>query len=366
MMCGRMVLPEWSFILSIVQLVINRTLPAFLLPGTSDDPNGLRECLAPLRLLRVNIVHKRQQMRLLDLLKLSHPFKATDPRDKVYSLLGLAVDRDELGLEVDYTCTTEELYITVASTLFATHGNLDLLYDNLGEKSLLLPSWVPDWSTWRYGTLGTTVSTGYWASGYTQPQIRVANPGNKLEVTGCFVGKVVRLGDGIARYYWSCDEPSASERNAWLQKQENLIQQMKLYTGSSSISEALWRTLIGNITFYEEVAGNEYKAYFDAHIKLGGEISALEKNMAREFIDSARRRSRYRRIAVIEGGYLGSIPDIAEVGDWVCIFHGGRHFFVVRENGLGFTYIGHAYVHGLMNGEFLQKNSYSKTTITLV
>jgi hypothetical protein len=64
----------------------------------------------------------------------------------------------------------------------------------------------------------------------------------------------------------------------------------------------LWRTLIGKITFVEESAEEGYKALFDAHRNLSEHSTALEKVMAIEFCDAARRRSRYRRLAVTESG----------------------------------------------------------------
>ena len=88
--------------------------------------------------------------------------------------------------------------------------------------------------------------------------------------------------------------------------------------------------------------------------------------MAREFYDAMRRRSRYRRLAVTGRGYFGAIPQTAEIGDWVCMFHGGQHLFVVRQCGQDFTYVGHAYIHGFIRGEVLRLPWYDKRVITLV
>lgn len=48
------------------------------------------------------------------------------------------------------------------------------------------------------------------------------------------------------------------------------------------------------------------------------------------------------------------------------MFHGGRHLFVVRENGRDFTYTGHAYIHGLMNGEILKMDECVNLTRMIV
>ena len=90
------------------------------------------------------IIHEKGRFNLLGLLQFSHIFQATDPRDKVYSLLNLANDRQDLALPFDYSCTPEDLYIFVARRILETSPNLNILYSNLNKKSLNLPSWVPD------------------------------------------------------------------------------------------------------------------------------------------------------------------------------------------------------------------------------
>lgn len=48
------------------------------------------------------------------------------------------------------------------------------------------------------------------------------------------------------------------------------------------------------------------------------------------------------------------------------MFQGCSVLLVVRPEGPDFKYLGHAYVHGLMNGEVLQAEWYQKQTIPLV
>jgi hypothetical protein len=89
--------------------------------------------------------------KLLDIQRMK---RATDPRDKVYSLLGLACAYHENVLNLDYTLTVQETYTRVveAPVKFwrSTRGNNGTLHflswvDDVNE-SHSLPSWVPDWS----------------------------------------------------------------------------------------------------------------------------------------------------------------------------------------------------------------------------
>ncbi|KIJ65953.1 hypothetical protein HYDPIDRAFT_110066, partial [Hydnomerulius pinastri MD-312] len=82
-----------------------------------------------------------------------HDWSSTDPVDMIYALRGLSLNAgpDDLNVEVDYGIQTETSYIRLAYNILRRDGNLDILaacqqVPN-STSSLLLPSWVPDWST---------------------------------------------------------------------------------------------------------------------------------------------------------------------------------------------------------------------------
>lgn len=71
---------------------------------------------------------------------------ATDDRDKIYGILGLAKDADELGIVPNYKNTTSEVYTETAKALLLS-GHVDFLWFCQFPKSIQgLPTWVPDWS----------------------------------------------------------------------------------------------------------------------------------------------------------------------------------------------------------------------------
>ncbi|KAF9770312.1 hypothetical protein IL306_012167 [Fusarium sp. DS 682] len=73
---------------------------------------------------------------------------ATEHRDRIFALLGLAVDAEKLGIEPDYEGSTERILTQTARTLIGKGGRVDILcysqFPKLPELSSL-PSWVPDW-----------------------------------------------------------------------------------------------------------------------------------------------------------------------------------------------------------------------------
>jgi hypothetical protein len=70
---------------------------------------------------------------------------ASDPRDKVYSLLGIAKPYDGVSFSVDYTISSSQVFKNTAAYIIKGTQNLDIL-TMAGSKSRDLPSWVPDWS----------------------------------------------------------------------------------------------------------------------------------------------------------------------------------------------------------------------------
>jgi len=366
MMCGPHEISDWDLIPKIVQLTFRRSLPSFILPSATEDPNSLRECLWAMMQLRQHI-ERGGLLSLHGILCFLHPLRATDPRDKVYSVVGLALDHERTSLSIDYDCSTEQLYISVAKILITQGAGLDILYSNLHRKSLNLPSWVPDWSSWQFGSNGAACRAGYAASGKTRQVVRVRSPENVLEISGRLIDRVTWLSSHIGSHYSDTQRPDViMQRRQWLEEQQEVIRQLEPYPGGGDIANVLWRTLIGNITFTEDPAEEDYNAFFDAHFNLSQDSTAAEKEMAREFCDAARRRSRYRRLAVTESGYFAAVPQTADIGDWLCVFHGLPHLFLIRTVGNGFTYLGHVYGHGLMDGEALLLEQCKEQTIALL
>lgn len=96
----------------------------------------------------------REPRELLDLLRLGRKCEATDPRDRVFALLGLLIGAEAEGLVADYTQTTSQVFTWIARYL-ANKGALVDVLGNLNDFPMgsedtvgslaQLPSWVPDW-----------------------------------------------------------------------------------------------------------------------------------------------------------------------------------------------------------------------------
>jgi hypothetical protein len=74
------------------------------------------------------------------------------------------------------------------------------------------------------------------------------------------------------------------------------------------------------------------------------------------FANAMNQKMRMRRLARTKNGYLGLVPDSAEIGEAVWLLEGGRVPYVLRSVGAAceereWEVVGEAYVHGVMHGD---------------
>lgn len=102
--------------------------------------------------LRLDQQYLTNSANMLDALLFSRSCGASDPRDKVFGLLGLVSTKDRPP--ANYSMSTAEPYTHIAMYLLKIQRlGLDLILGNLCYRSdearaqtRSLPSWVPDWS----------------------------------------------------------------------------------------------------------------------------------------------------------------------------------------------------------------------------
>ncbi|OCK72955.1 hypothetical protein K432DRAFT_340879, partial [Lepidopterella palustris CBS 459.81] len=86
---------------------------------------------------------------VLELISRFRGFQSTDPRDKIYALLGMLFEgahRPFTEIRVNYTATVEDVFTSFALYILQGGSRLSILRQCHGQLIEGLPSWVPDWS----------------------------------------------------------------------------------------------------------------------------------------------------------------------------------------------------------------------------
>jgi hypothetical protein len=325
-----------------------------LLPQSSHGTDTRSECIYQLALLR----HKVQGRTISDECRLSwllcdfQVFAATQISDKVYSLMSVATD---VKIPIDYARSARSVYVDAAKKILANADDLTILHHSFPSQGQDLPSWVPDWSRWHYGTEFVVRCGHLCPSGSTRPSVRVGELENKIDLKGLLVGTVTFLGTPINYHYQRSS--NAGERAQWIQQE---LESIKAHLNGTDPSLLMAECLVGADVFLDVRQRSTIGEGFVAHMKQPEAIiDDVERSLVESFVTAVRRRSRYSRLAVISGDYVANVPIGTMKGDWVGMMNGGKHLYVLRETSTEgeFTYVGISYVSGLMQGEISASDS---------
>jgi hypothetical protein len=190
----------------------------------------------------------QSQISLDHLLHLFRRCNATDPRDKVYSLLGITDQSRSPALDIprDYNLPVSTLYQGTVESIIRSSNTLNILaqvQDPSHTKLPNLPSWVPDFSV---GSMPTTLfcSPGqtYFSSGGTKPPSPISfdTPSGILRVEGYRLDTIHSVASTHGCYF---------VRTASIVAQLPHVYHPTKFPSAKPISrtEAYWRTLIADI-----------------------------------------------------------------------------------------------------------------------
>jgi hypothetical protein len=307
---------------------------------------------------------------IIHLLRSFRRFLATDPRDKLFALLGIARDAEVLGLHPDYTKSCDEVYTGLSRTLIQ-NGYLEVLALCEFPKNLEgLHSWVLDWSLKPSRSplqqrslnrskrpLETFLEPSFSAAGKTTIHVE----SNRRDVIGSkiplllhaiFLGEVQETGT-----QW---EDGAVGR--WLLDLQRLSE---LSPSTSEISKershATWRTAVGDQElrqgprkprFSEEKIRTVHERLKDADMNVFDVRAFIHAGLG-DYFEQLQIMAVARRPLLVSGDCLGIGPRETERGDLVFILLGGNTPYILRRLSQkdAFIVIGEAYVHGAMDGE---------------
>ncbi|KAK3294102.1 heterokaryon incompatibility protein-domain-containing protein [Chaetomium fimeti] len=314
--------------------------------------------------------------------------QATDPRDRIYGLLGMVREKDRRRIPIDYSpaMTINKVLFAVGKVLLENHGPDILCFCqktpqvmpvNVKDK---LPSWVPDWTAPRmmpqiggvsFGTESEAQSRGD-ASGGARwrdwaPKSRVGhlvyeNP--VVSLPGVIVGRVQKVGrvfkaaPGSPAYLNECHD--------WLLEVDQMVKECASVV--RDVDKETWRVPIADMGLVKRADAEDPNRFIHGFNVLTGRESppldldgeaAKQDWMMSESWDYRRVWKVYNRRALIDdSGRPGLGPENTAVSDEIAVLAGAHVPFVLRgelsqinaSTPPRYQLVGPTYVFGLADG----------------
>ncbi|KAJ9638365.1 hypothetical protein H2199_007052 [Coniosporium tulheliwenetii] len=298
-----------------------------------------------------------------------------DPRDMIFSLLGLATDVDGAPeLDPDYEKSVKQVYTDFVKFQVRKHGFLDIICASKHPKTQPdLPSWVPDWSNLRdnvsvlFSSFEHDPFAGdqyvYCASRGLLETVRFSEDDRILSVVGIQVDTIATMGEpsyGMEEFFSDVDAWFRLALGANLEKSEHD------YVGGGNTLDAFNRTLTADKTRSGHRA-QEGQRGFEAVMVEENELPesyrqvqdlTLEERQRFWMMDALQAmmfRVARRRLLITKKGYLGLGPPDTELGDSVFIIAGCTVPIILRKKDEQWRFVGESFVTGIMDGEIVQK-----------
>ena len=369
--------------------------------------------------LRQLVATRQRPPDLLELLWACRNYRSTDPRDRIFALLGVSNllyghgPEQQLGFDIDYSRSVRDTFTSFTASMIAKYRDLRVLATrrpNRGYDDRGLGSWCPGWSSLDGGVSllyrqrqWSENMVHYRASGDTMPPFGA--PGEKpvldhAVTTGCLVLHGFKL-DSIAAVKHSHHFDSDNTRlyawhhwAVWLREREWTETPQSRNEVDPQRQDAFWRTVIADA----DANGNRHPVYLRAQFqawyqeivdgfKTSNDFTvetSVDEEEYRDFLSRMRQVTKGRSLfETSEYGFLGigdqdysaeqGGPQL-QPGDIIAILYGGPLPVLLRERGSlangtpTYELIGDAfcYVHGAVDGEAMYLNDERTQEFTII
>ncbi|ORY09321.1 heterokaryon incompatibility protein-domain-containing protein, partial [Clohesyomyces aquaticus] len=348
-----------------------------------------------------NLSFTQDLWELPALLHFTRPFQATDSKDKVFALLGLAgetVSPDEWPMELapDYGRSLRDVYMDVTKYSIKRFQDLTILSQisenadgHSSEEYRIFPSWVPLWNLPQrvkalsaYNVIPNSkgwkklVEKFNQASQELPVSIHSYTPSHILRLEGLRVSNVQLCLPAVSAGQSQSAKLSSSHSHPNALKQIPELYELCLKNLRHSNSQTLARTFFlvttAGLTPENEDAHEEPLTHFNAFLQRMRSNTSETVDVQPHFRQNKPDPTRYtlalapllhRRLFITSSGHLGLGPANMMSGDTIVVLFGGRMLYVLRSfQDDQWKFIGECYVEGLMHGEALDDDKVKKET----
>ncbi|KAE8450834.1 hypothetical protein EG329_005747 [Mollisiaceae sp. DMI_Dod_QoI] len=314
--------------------------------------------------------------------------KATDPRDKVYAILGLLGDDNE-DIVVDYTLPVAEVAKQAFKKLVSRNNHLDaLIFSQNSSREQGIPSWAPNICSpfkARPSRLKGRSSSIYNAAKGSVDKFSFLADGNTLCVQGLIFDTIEKVSKPLNNAIETMPIPLDRVISTW---------RPLLFTwlGTMDIDQK-YECFMRTITRDRDIRGRrmpsranglDWAAFFRfEHLGAAArtELEYLAAAVHRSMFESAETNQAEvdewvrlcsdtvsnSRMVLTANGKAGLVPAETQPWDVVCVIMGLDVPFVLRKiDADAYVLVGEAYIYGAMDGEVLTGGGFEDQDILLV
>lgn len=339
-------------------------------------------------------------------------FQASDPKDKVYALLGLAPAHERAKIIPNYNLTAEQVFHSTTIAILEQSGNLDILCAETKRHAQEVETEVSDLPTWvcnyvnssphcllpQYNFLRTQrgiQAPKFCASGNFACQPAFSADRRELILSGFVLDSIDAIGPHSPPV-----NRSGKSAFSMLKHAQDGAEFLRVFTYSTSfaqsvgpkyrngedINDVLWQLVVGGCAPEEyQVAQSEFQQWFiQTHYSFRilrrcyllrswtvcflvicfviGRVAILDKLKIRRplensFMNRLGSSSEDKGFIRTTNGWLGLASAGCKVGDVVSLVRGGTMPLVLRADSAGkWKLVGAAYVHGVMYSEAFEED----------
>jgi hypothetical protein len=304
-------------------------------------------------------VHVLDRIGLLMFL-LNGDFHSTNPRDRLYAILGIAGNAALMspwsGLTVSYEKSVVEVFRDLAITIIEDRKTLTVLagYDLKWKQSKDLvnkPSWVPTWGSEEYCNLREMALNRVGDTTGLRAIVRFSADKNTLFAHGVEIGRVTSIGPKFVGGRDNIEALSAQIQD-WDAEMLGTATVLQKY-GSQMGVIASWE-----LAFTHAADGAYMRSDGICYHFLAGRLSmnVMEAEPQRSglamlgYIERATRKFENKRPLILDSGDVGMAEgvDTVELGDLVCLLRGAPFPFILRKEGDHYIFVGNCFIHDFM------------------
>ena len=321
---------------------------------------------------------------LLTVLVQGRGAQATDPRDKVFAVMGMT----RTIINPDYSKATFDVFVEAAESVEPENMVAMLCCVDHSQPIAGRPSWVPDWNTPRQTTaLGHSSSSEGVYQNAKLSKLRprsIRQDGKSLIVIGTLFDTISNLTAVASSTLKDVPNTTSATSKFVTQSMAMATQQCSSYISSKTgLFSAFWQTLVagkdesGRMKAPTNEFAPIFALLFDSATGQSPSISDQpppqpnpKRRLTLDKLNFRRPQKTYRqmqlafsaavtarRFATTKDGFMGLMPRGAMLGDEVCVILDAHVPFLVRRvphNEIGinrYHLVGERYLQGIMNGE---------------